>query len=1050
MRPLKLTMTAFGPYAGEEVIDFTRLGDRNIFLITGPTGAGKTTVFDGISYAVFGSASGADRDGENLRSHFAREDLLTSVELEFELKGRRYTIKRIPKQNKPKARGEGFTEQKADAELRVEARDGKGGYEVVSGISKVNERVSAVLGINHDQFRQIVMIPQGEFRKLITEDSTDREKILSRIFGTEGFRRVQDKLFERSRAITQRWNELETRIGENVRNVDAGDNRELGELLEGSSNRDELLKAILQLIGDDESAVLQLADRLEEAEAGIAAKNSELALAEENNRKFRVRDEAAARKRELETRREEYSAKEKSLEDGRRALAIAPVEENRDAKGSALKSAQAEEKSAAARFAEAEKASELSSESYEKEKQREPERSALQQRIGRLEGLREKVSELEARNRSIEDLRKEEKKTASRVEALKANLAKDKAEAARLAEELKLSREAKDRYFRLSTEQEAQGKGLRGLKSLLEANEKLSEIRVKWAKHRSEAEKAEQHLKRTMDEAAALNDLFFRGQAGFLAEKLKEGEGCPVCGSKSHPAPAERLAGAPDREALDAAEERRAKAQKDSNEKNELLSGSRGEGLAQKETVDKLKEELEDNLRAEALHLEREELTAYAKERLKAIQADMAERGRELLAAEKLMKQEASLSEDLDALVRLQEKAQQEAEEQAAALAEVRAKLAAEEKLLKAVMAELPEGADSLSSLEKLIVAAQEEARRLKRSLEAAEKVAKDAAVSRSRAEAELGSAKAGLAKAEAELAAAMERLAAELSQAGFEAEEDYRRSKLTRQQIAALDEDIKAYRESTAAAAEALIKAEQDVEGLALADTAALKEQLVSMAERKAALGEEKQRLHSRAARNRAQLESITAYRKELDEVEEEYKVTGKLARIARGDNPEKITFERYVLAAFFDDIISAANMRLTRMTGSRYEMQRKTDRSKGNAQSGLELEVLDNYTGRTRHIKTLSGGESFKASLSLALGLADVVQSYAGGISLDTMFVDEGFGTLDPESLDAAIQSLVELQSTGRLVGIISHVPELKERIDARLEITPGREGSTAAFNL
>jgi len=219
---------------------------------------------------------------------------------------------------------------------------------------------------------------------------------------------------------------------------------------------------------------------------------------------------------------------------------------------------------------------------------------------------------------------------------------------------------------------------------------------------------------------------------------------------------------------------------------------------------------------------------------------------------------------------------------------------------------------------------------------------------------------------------------------------------------------------------------------------------------ESKQSRSSEKEMLHARIVLNRIQLSSIAKSMKELEAVEEEYKVTGKLAKIARGDNIEKITFERYVLAAFFDDIIHAANMRLTRMTGSRYEMCRKTDRSKGNTQSGLEIEVLDNYTGRTRHIKTLSGGESFKASLSLALGLADVVQSYAGGISLDTMFVDEGFGTLDPESLDAAIQSLVELQDTGRLVGIISHVPELKERIDARLEITPGREGSRAAFNI
>jgi len=1050
MRPIKLTMTAFGPYAGEEVIDFTRLGGRNIFLITGPTGAGKTTVFDGISYAVFGSASSADRDGENLRSHFAREDLLTSVELEFELRGRRYSIKRIPKQNKPKARGEGFTEQKADAELRIFRGQDPGDFDIVSGISKVNDKVNEILGINHDQFRQIMMIPQGEFRKLITEDSTDRERILQKIFGTEGFRKVQDRLFEMDRELRKQGSILETQIGENVRGVDPGDDLAAKDLLETSASKDEIQKAIEKLIEGDAEASGQLTDRIEEAEKNIAARNSGIALAEENNRKFRVKDEAAARKQELEARLEEYGNKEKSLENGRRALSIAPLEENRDRSAEALKERKIEEQAAAGRLSQAEKTAELRSAQHEKEKLKEAEREALQKEIGRLEGLREKVSELDVLNRSAEEHKKEEKKLKARAEGLKENLAKDKAEAQRLTEELKLSREAKDRYFQLSTEHERLDKAARGLKSLLEANEKLSDIRVKWAKHRGEAEKAEQHLKRTMEEAAELNDMFFRGQAGFLAKDLQEGEPCPVCGSKSHPAPAESLAGVPDKEALDAAEERRAKAQKDYNEKSEKLSGSRGEGIAQKETLDKLKEELEGSLRAEALELEKEELSAYAAAKLKALQESIKELSLKLHEAEKLKKQEASLAEALEAMVKLTEKTQQEIEELASEHADLKAKLAGEEKLLQSVKGELPEGADSLESLEKLIKAGRGEADKLKKALEDSERDAKAAEVEKGKASAELKSAGANLAKAEEELKAAQEKFAAELNEAGFASEEDYRRSKLSRQQIAQLDDDIKGYRANTAAAAEALIKAEQDIEGLTPADTEALKEQLKAAIEVKKALDEEKQKLHARVVQNRSQLESIKKYRKELDKVEEEFKVTGKLARIARGDNAEKITFERYVLAAFFDDIINAANMRLTRMTGSRYEMQRKTDRSKGNAQSGLEIEVLDNYTGRTRHIKTLSGGESFKASLSLALGLADVVQSYAGGISLDTMFVDEGFGTLDPESLDAAIQSLVELQSTGRLVGIISHVPELKERIDARLEITPGKEGSTASFNV
>lgn len=1042
-------MTAFGPYAGEEAIDFTRLGGRNIFLITGPTGAGKTTIFDGISYAVFGSASSSDRDGENLRSHFAGDDLLTSVELEFELRGRRYYIKRIPKQNKKKARGEGFTEQKADAELRIMDQDGSGEYEIISGISRVNEKIGEILGINYDQFRQIMMIPQGEFRKLITEDSTDREKILQKIFGTEGFRKIQDRLFERSRALTQECSSLEERIGENIRGVDPGSDESLRELLSGGS-KDEMQKGIEQLIEADGLREKELAGSIDVIQASIMKKNSEIALAEENNRKFQNREAAAKRKADLEARKDEYALKEKSLDRGRKALELVTVEENRDAKESSLKSRKSAEETASKAAAAAKRAAELCLAEYGKQKLSEPERARLQQEIGRLEGFREKVSALEGRSKVIEALGKEAGALEAGAKSLREKIQGGRDAAVKLKEELKLSREAKDRYFELSTRLAALEKASKGLKALLDESSKLASIRKRFMVEKDEAGRAKQHLERTMAEAARLQDLFLRGQAGFLAVTLKDSEPCPVCGSRSHPAPAAKLEGAADKESLDAANERNLKAQEDYNFKNQKYSNSLGEGKAQREIVDKLMEELEDKYRTEAEALEKEELTGYAEAQLSVLQDEAKELRRSLVTAEKLKEKENGLAADLEAKNAETEKAQKEAEDMAAALSEARARLAAEEKLLETVRAELPEGVGSLEGLEKMIRAAEKEAEEIRKALEEAEKRLKEAQIEQGRALAALSAAAANLAEGAEELEKAKKRLMEELAAAGFGTEEEYRAGKLGRGQIAALEADIKEYSGSLAAAAEALIKAEQEIEGRTVADLDELREQLKGIEASKQELGSQKEKLHARIVLNRTQLESIKKSRKDLEKVEEAYRVTGKLAKIARGDNAEKITFERYVLAAFFDDIISAANMRLTRMTGSRYEMCRKTDRSKGNAQSGLEIEVLDNYTGRTRHIKTLSGGESFKASLSLALGLADVVQSYAGGISLDTMFVDEGFGTLDPESLDAAIQSLVELQSTGRLVGIISHVPELKERIDARLEITPGREGSKAAFNV
>ncbi|STA91788.1 SbcC/MukB-like Walker B domain-containing protein [Clostridium cochlearium] len=282
----------------------------------------------------------------------------------------------------------------------------------------------------------------------------------------------------------------------------------------------------------------------------------------------------------------------------------------------------------------------------------------------------------------------------------------------------------------------------------------------------------------------------------------------------------------------------------------------------------------------------------------------------------------------------------------------------------------------------------------------------------------------------------------------GFKDYNHYLSMKLSEDELKNLDEDIQNYNQNVKTVKFNLDKAIKNSKDLKLRDENLIKQRLEKVEEEKSQLNREYNIIFSRLDNNRKTLKEIEKLNEKIKGKEEEYKVIGELARISNGDNDERITFERYVLAAYFDEIIDAANIRLSKMTGGRFLLVRKEEKGKGRRQEGLELEVFDNYTGKARHVKTLSGGESFKASLSLALGLADVIQSYAGGISLDTIFIDEGFGTLDPESLDNAIETLVDLQNDGRLVGIISHVPELKERIDTILEIIPTKEGSRARF--
>ncbi|HWJ80228.1 MAG TPA: SbcC/MukB-like Walker B domain-containing protein, partial [Niallia sp.] len=287
------------------------------------------------------------------------------------------------------------------------------------------------------------------------------------------------------------------------------------------------------------------------------------------------------------------------------------------------------------------------------------------------------------------------------------------------------------------------------------------------------------------------------------------------------------------------------------------------------------------------------------------------------------------------------------------------------------------------------------------------------------------------------------------MNEQGFPNYRDYANSKMTEEQIENEKRAILAYREECRSTLDRLKDLEEALKDVAIPDTEGLNTKLTTITAKIDQLQEEKTNLLMKIKENKDIYNQVTTINEEVKELENKYKLVGHLYDISRGQNAQRITFERYVLAAFLDDILLEANVRLNKMTSGRYQLQRKSDRSKGNVQSGLELLVFDQYTGQERHVKTLSGGESFKAALSLALGLADVVQQHAGGISLETMFIDEGFGTLDPESLDQAIETLMDIQSSGRLVGIISHVPELKERMEVRLEVIAGQTGSTTRFD-
>ncbi|MTK12759.1 MAG: AAA family ATPase, partial [Clostridiaceae bacterium] len=453
MRPLKLTMTAFGPYAKNEEIDFTILNNKNIFLITGPTGAGKTTIFDGISYAIYGEASGEDRDGESLRSQFADVDTLTSVELEFELKGTKYYIKRTPKQEKRKSRGEGTTEQKTDAEMKIIHSDEQ--VKVISGVSNVNDKINEIMGINYAQFKQIMMIPQGEFRKLLVSESKDREKILQKIFGTEAYKLVEIKLNDRAREIKNVIKDLNNKQSENISTIQFDNNTQLMELIQ-SENRNitEIVTSLESFIEEDIEKRSSLEKSAKEILNELEKNQKKIFEAKENNKKFEEKEELEKIKDKLESHQPIMDLEKERLVKARKAAQIDAVEENyiERHKDLAIKKRELELNQGSIEIAS--KSLIKAEEALKVENSKEEEKIKLLEYTSVLKGYREKVKVFEDENASLNLIELQLKDVNNKKNVKKQLVEKIKKDIEILSNKLEVVRKASSDYIKLNAELE--------------------------------------------------------------------------------------------------------------------------------------------------------------------------------------------------------------------------------------------------------------------------------------------------------------------------------------------------------------------------------------------------------------------------------------------------------------------------------------------------------------------------------------------------------------------------------------------------------------------
>lgn len=1024
MRPIKLTMTAFGPYRDEQTIDFTELQDHRLFVISGMTGAGKTSIFDAISYALYGTASGEDRsDFRMLRSHFAGDEVHTSVDFIFASGNRTY---RVFRQMGHRKKG-----NKNETGGKIEL------YEVTNGeetpcarftVSDVNAKLEQIIGLTKEQFSQIVMLPQGEFRKLLTSETENKENILRRIFRTQLYERLEAKFYEQSKQLRDRHTEANAKLTVQMHHAAETMPEREGSLLSETLQQEVYSpRQVMDGLRAEQAYYAEQTKHAEQKRQALAEKlqalESQYLDAKELNMKFAELEQQRAKMSELASRQEAMQAMEQQLQRAEQAARLKPYEEQ------AVQAAQAAERIAwqhreAERHAQSAKQQLAEARAhYEREAAREEERKRAEAALNRLRELEPVVASLDHKRREVADLQAKRAALISEQEQLDQRIAEHKQILQQMSDDIVSLESAVQHLPRLLERLDRKRQKARLLQELVGLEQQLD----KWAEAEEQSVKQLEIRRREHDEMEAA---WLEGQASLLAMHLHEGQPCPVCGSVDHPRKATADSPLPSREhlakqkealrqaeqELHAAQAQIAAAQANKQGKLELLQEY---GIAPEHFASQLTVVISEGkaLSQEVAKLQKQsdrlaQLRTEHKQRLEQSERIALEREQTLQSLQEIAVQHSKVSALLES-----------------ELERIPAGLQAPEQLASEIR-------EQQAQLDKLTAAWQEAQRRLQE----ADKLAAEASSLLSSAVKQ--SHEAAL---QAELAE--RRFIEEIEKAGFGTKEQYAAAQASERERDSWREQLSHYRDACLLVREQVQTLERMLQDKQPADLSVLE----------AAVNEKRQELDIATA----QLQSAARFEKDakqlLHAVDQAYQSVTQLEaelakvldlyQVMKGDNPLKMSFERYILIEYLEQILQAANVRLQALSNGQYWLQRSDRLEARGRQSGLGLDVYDAYTGQNRDVKTLSGGEKFNASLALALGMTDVIQAHQGGVSIEMMFIDEGFGSLDEESLNKAVATLIDLQKSGRMIGVISHVPELKEAFPAIIEVTKTREGSSRA---
>ncbi|MGE8203953.1 AAA family ATPase [Heyndrickxia sp. NPDC080065] len=1040
MKPLKLMMQAFGPYAEKEVIDFTSLGNRTMFVISGKTGSGKTTIFDGISFAIYGKASGEDRNGSDLRSQFANDEVLTEVSLLFSLKNKTYYIWRSPQQEKRKARGDGYTTVGAKAELYILDEDGNKQI-IASNVREADEKIKEIIQLDANQFRQILMIPQGEFRKLLTSDSKDKEVILQRLFHTELYKRIEEHLKEEATSLKQY---VESKIDERslaLKSIHYNDNEELKEAIQEEIIND--VKAIT-LLSDEvlrmKKNAMELQTKIEQTKKNRDEAKRKFDEAEALLVQFEKKEKLKIQKEDLLSQKEFFDQMKKEIDDAYKASRL----EQQDLLCHRLKKEYDSYYQDFLKSTEQLKAVNSALEIAEKRLLEEEDKASERERLAaeylKLTNLKEEVYSFSERQQELQKLERELKTIESKIDFSKQNIKtmEDKLSTKRIEqkmlEELRVNSLENEKELDIISNHIQK---LSRLEALLQKEKVSGKILIDKT---NEYENMKMRLKDAKATLYSLEYSWQKGQASLLAQSLEPDTPCPVCGSTHHPHLSSNHEDIPTESDL-----------KSARTAVEQLEGERitseTSWLEIKSSQSHIKEAIEEN-RLELLSSIPNLTLQTVSETLQLFQEKQRLKNKMINEQKIKIKQLLQTGNEINDL---EEKIDIERKTIETLLLNEKdiSQIYTEKKTaIQSSLKNIPEDIKRKEDYDKKVNLLITQKEQMIQAFETAKNQVHQQKEQLSGARATNEQLKDLLEKSDQSLKEEREIFLKMLNEEGFSGYKQFVLAKRERESIKQLEQRVQTYREDYRSVSDRLLEMVERLENVEKPNIESLHNRFIDFENLHTKLTSEHTNILLNIHHNEEINNKVIMINNSIKEAEEQYKLIGHLSNVARGQNTYRITFERYVLAAFLDDILRVANIRLTRMTSGRYHLLRKTDRSKGNVQSGLELLIFDQYTGQERHVKTLSGGESFKAALSLALGLAEVVQQYAGGVSLETMFIDEGFGTLDPESLDQAIEALIDIQNSGRLVGIISHVPELKERIDVRLEVFASQNGSRTEF--